>query len=181
MIQTSKKPYFHCGHPSRTSSKSREKKRDAMKILRPSFTSCFEILSSQKSPYSNDQLEKKTTQNYDKFIFIFVELSPCVFPFLGRKSLEIKKRLQSAIVRTLPYCKSKDISKAIFKSPSKIVNHFHIKDTLPKKLCSGIVYSFKCNSCNAIYYGKTKRHFYVRAADHMGISRLTNKCLKNVK
>ena len=27
----------------------------------------------------------------------------------------------------------------------------------------------------------TKRHFYVRAAEHMGISHLTNKCLKNVK
>ena len=69
----------------------------------------------------------------------------------------------------------------IFKSPSKIVNRFHFKDVLPKKLCSGIVYSFKCNSCNAIYYGKTKRHFYVRAAEHMGISHLTNKRLKNVK
>ena len=51
----------------------------------------------------------------------------------------------------------------------------------PKKLCSGIVYSFKSNSCNAIYYGKTKRHFYVTSAEHMGISHLTNKRLKNVK
>ena len=71
----------------------------------------------------------------------------CVFAFLGRKSLEIKKRLQNAIERTLPYCKLK----VIFKSLSKIVNHFHFKDVIPKKLCSGIVYSFRCNSCNAIY------------------------------
>ena len=101
----------------------------------------------------------------------------CVFPFLGRKSLEIKKRLQNAIERTLPYCKLK----VNFRSPSKMVNHFQLKVVLPKKLCSGIVYSFKCNSCNAIYYGKTKRHFYVRAAEHMGILHLTNKRLKNVK
>ena len=101
----------------------------------------------------------------------------CVFPFLGRKSLEIKKRLQNAIERTLSYCKLK----VIFKSPSKIVHHFHFKDVLPKKLCSGIAYSFKCNNCNAIYYGKTKRHFYVRAAEHMGILHLRNKRLKNVK
>ena len=100
----------------------------------------------------------------------------CVFSFLGRKSLEIQKRLQNAIERTFPYCKLK----IICRSPSKIVNHFHFKDVLPKKLCSGIVYSFKCDSCNAIYYGKTKRHFYVRAAEHMGISHLTNKRLKNV-
>ena len=79
----------------------------------------------------------------------------CVFPFLGRKSLEIKKPLQNTIERTLPYCKLK----VIFRSPAKIVNDIHFKDVLPKKLCSSIVYSFKCNSCNAIYYGKTKRHF----------------------
>ena len=94
----------------------------------------------------------------------------CVSPFLDRKSLEIENRLQNAVERTLPYCKLK----VIFKSPSKIVNHFHFKDVLPKKLCSGMAYSFKCNSCNAIYYGKTKCHFYIRAAKHMGISHLTN-------
>ena len=111
------------------------------------------------------------------------ELS-CVFPFLGRKSSEIKKWLQNVNERSLPYC----TLKVIFRSPSKIVNHFHVKDILPKKLCSCNVYSFKCNSCNAVYYGKTKPyygktkpHFYVRAAKHMGISHLTNKRLKNVK
>ena len=98
-----------------------------------------------------------------------------VFPFLGRKSLEIIKRLQNAIERILPYWKLK----IIFKSPSETVNRFHFKDVLPTKLCFGIDYSFKCNSCNAIYYGKTKRHFYVRAAEHMGISNLTNKCAEN--
>ena len=50
------------------------------------------------------------------------------------------------------------------------------------KMCflknSGIVFSFKCNSCNAIYYDKTKCHFYVRATKP--ISDLTNKHLKNV-
>ena len=51
---------------------------------------------------------------------------------------------------------------------------------LPERLCSDIVHSFKGNSCNAIYY-KTKRHFYVRATEHTGISHLTNKLLKNVK
>ena len=44
-----------------------------------------------------------------------------------------------------------------------------------------MVYSFTCNSWNAIYYGKTKRSFYVRAAEHMEILHLTKKRLKNVK
>ena len=101
----------------------------------------------------------------------------CVFSFLGKKSLEIKEWLQNAIKRTLSYCKSK----VIFKSPSKIVNHFHFKDVLPKNLCSGIVSSFKCNSCNAIYYNQTKHHFCTRAAERLGIWHLTDKRLKNVK
>ena len=42
------------------------------------------------------------------------------FPFLGKKLLEIKKRLHNFIKRTLPQCKLK----VIFKSPSKIFNHF---------------------------------------------------------
>ena len=100
----------------------------------------------------------------------------CVFPFPSRKSLEIKRWLQNAIERALPYWKLK----FIFKSPSKTVNHFHFEDVLPKKLCYYIVY-FKCNSCNAIYNGKAKGQFYVRAAKHMEISHLTNKRLENIK
>ena len=80
----------------------------------------------------------------------------CVFPFLNRKSLEIRKRLQNAIEKTLLNCKLK----VIYKSPSKIVNHFHFKNW---KLRFGFLNSFKCNSYNAIYYGKKKKcSFYVR-------------------
>ena len=84
--------------------------------------------------------------------------------------------LQNSIERTLSYCKLK----VIFKSSSEISNHFHFKDVLHEKFCSGFVYSFKCNSCNAIYYRKTKRHFYVKATENIGISHLTNKHPKNV-
>ena len=41
-----------------------------------------------------------------------------------------------------------------------------------------MVYSFTCNSWKAIYYGKTKRSFYVRAAEHMEILHLTKKRLR---
>ena len=34
---------------------------------------------------------------------------------------------------------------------------------------------------NATYYGKTYRHFFIRAAEHMGISNLTAKRVKNPK
>ena len=38
-----------------------------------------------------------------------------------------------------------------------------------------------CSNCNVTYYGKTFLYFYTRAAEHMGISNLTGKHLKNVK
>ena len=37
------------------------------------------------------------------------------------------------------------------------------------------------SNCNITYYGKTYRHFYIRAAEHMGVSNLTGKRLKNIK
>ena len=101
----------------------------------------------------------------------------CVFSFLGKKSLKIKKTQKNCKVllkELLLYCKLK----VIFKYSSEIVNDFYFEDVLPKKICTGIVYSFKYNSWNAIYYGKTKRHIYVRVTKRMGILHLLNKPLK---
>ena len=44
-----------------------------------------------------------------------------------------------------------------------------------KYLRSGLVYKFQCAGCNAIHYGKRKRHFKVRACEHLGISPLIGK------
>ena len=44
---------------------------------------------------------------------------------------------------------------------------------------SGIDYKCKCTSCNATYYGKTKRHLKVRIYEHLGISALTEKSIKH--
>ena len=48
-------------------------------------------------------------------------------------------------------------------------------------LPSNLVYKFKCNICNEIYYGKTKRHFKVRACEHLGTTPLTGKKVKSPK
>ena len=58
---------------------------------------------------------------------------------------------------------------------------FRFKDPLEKKICSGIIYRYTCSNCKVTYYGKTFCHFYTRAAEHMGISNLNGKHLKNVK
>ena len=44
-----------------------------------------------------------------------------------------------------------------------------------------LYYKFQCSSCNATYYGKTKRHFKVRVSEHMGVSACTDKNIKSTK
>ena len=46
---------------------------------------------------------------------------------------------------------------------------------------SFLCYKFQCSSCNANYYGKTKRHFKVRITEHMGVSTRTGKNIKSTK
>ena len=57
---------------------------------------------------------------------------------------------------------------------AKLATFLHLKT----KFHSGIVYKFQCGSCNATYYGKTKRHFKVRMCEQLGISALTGKRVK---
>ena len=55
----------------------------------------------------------------------------------------------------------------------------NFKDKIKRELRSLLVYNFKCNSCNAEYIGKTKRHYRTRTSEHIGVSPLTGKCVKN--
>ena len=58
------------------------------------------------------------------------------------------------------------------------IGYFKYKDPIPSSLTSGVVYKYKCSSCNATYIGKTIRHLNVRACEHMGVSHLTGKRLQ---
>ena len=66
----------------------------------------------------------------------------------------------------------------VFQTKCKISYFFIFKDKIPSFLRSGFIYKFHCGSCNAIYYGKTKRHLKVRMCEHFGISALTGKIVK---
>ena len=60
-------------------------------------------------------------------------------------------------------CKFIIFTKNVFYIKTAISNFFTFKDKIPSFLRSGIVYRFQCGSCNATYYGKTKRYFNVLA------------------
>ena len=101
----------------------------------------------------------------------------CVLPFIDKTSLQLRSRLFKSIQGNLQFCSLK----VVFQSPCNLCSLFHFKDTLDKKIRSDLVYRYTCSNCNVTYYGKTYRHFFTRAAEHMGISNLTEKRVKNVK
>ena len=95
-------------------------------------------------------------------------------PYLGKLSLQIRTRINHIMKNELPYCNIR----FVFQTKCKISNSLTFKNKIPSFLRSGIVYKFQCGSCNATYYGKTKRHFKVRMYEHLGISALTGKRVK---
>ena len=97
-----------------------------------------------------------------------------MFLFLGSTSFQIRKKLQKLFSDTLTSCNLK----TVFTSSVRVKNLFTLKKKLFKMLLSGLVCKYKCGGCNAIYYGKTKRHFKVRIFGHLGISHLTEKKAK---
>ena len=90
-------------------------------------------------------------------------------------STEVKVKLHKTFKQLLPTC---DL-RVIFKVSLRMKNYFNFKDKIKRELRSLLVYNFKCNSCNAEYIGKTKRHYRMRTSKHIGVSPLTGKRIKN--
>ena len=58
----------------------------------------------------------------------------------------------------------------VFTVPCRLNRFFNVKDVTPVDILSNIIYKFQGSGCNAIYVGKTDRHFYVRKNEHLGTS-----------
>ena len=63
----------------------------------------------------------------------------------------------------------------IFKCNNRFQSFLGFKDKVPNNLRSHLLYKYTCNSCKAIYIGKTRRHYLVRVFEHLGISLRTHK------
>ena len=87
------------------------------------------------------------------------------------------KRLQSCIRNTIPYY-SLGIA---FQSKTRHSSLFRFNGTIPKEIISYLGYKFTCSCCNATYYGKSERHFFVTASEHLGMTPFTGKRVKNSK
>ena len=98
-------------------------------------------------------------------------------PFLGNKSLEIKRSILTAIRMNIPSYRVR----IVFTSKRRLQNFFSFKDVIPESLQSHLVYKIKCDDCHVIYYGLTDRHFKVRSYEHQGKSFRTEKPLVGIK
>ena len=134
-----------------------------------------------KNSYPRDLIDKCIKEFLDKILTPKPVVSTVpkkqliiTLPYLGKLSLQIRTRINRIMKNKLPYCNVQ----FVFQTKCKISNFFTFKDKIPLVLRSGIVYKFQCGSCNATYYGKTKRRFKVRMCEHLGISALTGKRVK---
>lgn len=94
-------------------------------------------------------------------------------PYLGSLSHSLGRKLCRIVHNNYSTVKLK----IVYTTSTNIGNFFKFKDRIPTALCSSIVYKFSCDSCNAIYVGKTTRNFFMRMEDHTGFS-YRNKNLK---
>ena len=97
--------------------------------------------------------------------------------FLGVQSFLGRKQLQSCIRNNIPYCSLR----IAFQSKTRLSSVFCFKDIIPKEICSHLVYKVMCSCCNTTYYGQSERHFFLRASEHLGMTPLTDKWVKNPK
>ena len=98
-----------------------------------------------------------------------------VLPYMGMIFTELKVKLHKTFKQLLPAFDRR----VIFKVSLCMKNYFNFKDKIKRELRPLLVYNFKCNSCNAECIGKTKRHYRPRTSEHIGVSPLTGKCVKN--
>ena len=101
----------------------------------------------------------------------------CVLPYTGKSSLDLRAHLRRTIEKNIPFCKLN----VVLRSTCRLGNLFRFKDSLVKKIISGIVYRYTCSNCKVTYYGKTFRYFFTRAFEHIGTSNLAGKRIKNAK
>ena len=108
-----------------------------------------------KTNYTCDKTNVKKKPDY--FILL---------PFYGIFMLKYRNELRRIIKKYFPNI---NVS-VVFTVPCHLNRFFNVKDATPVDILSNIIYKFQCSSCNAIYVGKTDRHFYVRKNENLGTS-----------
>ena len=97
-------------------------------------------------------------------------------PFYGKVSYDFRKAIQKNLSNSFPSINFR----IVFVNDYKIGSFFNFKDSVPKPLCSNLVYKFTCPSCKARYIGCTSRSFKIRVFEHIGKSYRSEKFLQKM-
>ena len=160
---------FRCFHLTSSSDAfHREVERLRGILSRNSFP--LEFVDMCISSFLNKQYKKETTTPTDE-----KQEKMIILPYLGKLSLEIRKRLQRYINKHTSNIKLL----IIFRSQRRLKSIFRFKDTIPQGLQSYILYQFKCGVCNHSYVGKTERHCHIRWSEHLKLQPFRGGASKN--
>ena len=95
-------------------------------------------------------------------------------PFYGQLSMTIRSSLRQILSQAYPQIEFV----FSYRSVMRLQNFFRVKDCFPRDLASRVVYRYTCNCCDAVYIGKTDRHFGTRRGEHIGFSLRTGRSIK---
>ena len=96
---------------------------------------------------------------------------------MGHLSFETRNRWNSCIRNQL----LSSSLRIAFLSKTCLSSLFKFKCSIPKYFHSHLIYVFSFSWCNATYYSETERHPFVWALEHLGITPLKQKRVKNPK
>ena len=106
-------------------------------------------------------------------IYILPYTTIYILPYTGLHSIQIRKQIIKLFSPAYPHFQLR----CIFRPVQRLSSFFRFKDRIPFGLRSRVVYKFKCQCCDVLYFGETIRHLHTRFSEHMGISACANKPL----
>ena len=91
---------------------------------------------------------------------------------------EISKNMATDVRRILGEHYPQIHLRVLYQSCNTVGSHFSYKDKIPEECVSNLIYKYTCDSCKAVYIGKTQLQFRCCIAQHMGVSPRTGEGVK---
>ena len=92
-----------------------------------------------------------------------------ILPYHGSISESFRKSITSLVQMAYKQVQLR----VIFRTTCRLSNLFTLKDPIPKRFISNIVYGVYCTGCPKFYVGKTKRHLEKRFKEHKDLRKPT--------
>ena len=124
-----------------------------------------------------DFLNKKFCTKKSQITMARPKVHLLMLPYTGFNGILVKRKLHDLVRRHLPQVELR----IIFRPSTRVSMLFGYKDRLPKCLRSRVVYKYVCAQCKSAYIGSTARYLHKRISEHIGVSHLTGKVLKDPK